>query len=118
MSTPAPPPERVPESPPGVGPSLPEPPRGRTSRVGLVFAFLLGVLVGFVVREYGGPTFTGFSLPGLAATPTPTAVATARQETEAGRVPPSLLDTLIAQTRHFKGSPTAPVVMIEFSDFQ
>lgn len=29
-----------------------------------------------------------------------------------------IMDTLIAQTRHFRGDPNAPVTILEFSDFQ
>jgi len=31
---------------------------------------------------------------------------------------PDVIDLLVAQTRHFKGSPNAPITMLEFSDFQ
>lgn len=31
---------------------------------------------------------------------------------------PNVIDLLVAQTRHFKGNPNAPVTMIEFSDFR
>jgi protein-disulfide isomerase len=33
-------------------------------------------------------------------------------------LPKSLMDVVLSDTRHFQGSPDAPVTMIEFSDFK
>lgn len=59
---------------------------------------------------------------GLSAAPTPTPVsevtATAEPTRNVSAARQAFMDTLIAQTRHFRGDPNAPVTMIEFSDFQ
>ena len=54
----------------------------------------------------------------------PTEVA-ASPQSMASTTPPvsssdreALMDTLISQTRHFKGNSNAPITIIEFSDFQ
>lgn len=31
---------------------------------------------------------------------------------------PPVIDLIVAQTRHFKGNANAPIMMLEFSDFQ
>lgn len=59
---------------------------------------------------------------------TPVIIATAmpiqEQDTAPGEPPTAatnrraLMDAVVADTRHFKGSPDAPVTIIEFSDFQ
>jgi protein-disulfide isomerase len=37
---------------------------------------------------------------------------------EEDNAPPTVMDAVVSQTRHFIGDPGAPVVIIEFSDFQ
>lgn len=105
----------------------------------LVIGLGLGFLAGFAGRPYlmsqSQPsvalTQEGVAQPSAAATPAsaaqpaaPTSAPatssnaatddTASREAAAQRV----MDVLIAQTRHFKGDPNAPVTIIEFSDFQ
>jgi len=53
-------------------------------------------------------------------TPAPASAPNTSPEDAAARraAAQRLMEMLIAQTRHFKGDPNAPVTMIEFSDFQ
>ena len=88
-----------------------------TPVIGLVM-LLLGLLGGY------------FGRPLLAGTPTsPMPRPTAVSEANKPQVPATpnadqlarqqqMMQAVIAQTRHFKGSPDAPVTMIEFGDFQ
>lgn len=105
----------------------------------LVLGLGLGFLAGFVGRPY----LMSQSQPSVALTqatvaPASTAAApvSAAQSAAPTSVPASssnaatddaasreaaaqrVMDALIAQTRHFKGDPNAPVTIIEFSDFQ
>ncbi len=107
--------------------------------ISLVIGLGLGFLAGFAGRPYlmsqSQPsvalTQEGITPSSAAATPagaaqsaaptsapasaanTPTDDAAAREAAAQ-----QLMDWLIARTRHFKGDPSAPVTMIEFSDFQ
>lgn len=89
------------------------------ARVNPLATLIVGLVIGLVVGYAGRPLITPvpevstparsapFSARSGIADPPPTSVA-----------PATLLDTVIRQTRHFKGNPDAPVTMIEFSDFQ
>lgn len=86
-----------------------------------VLMLLVGITVGFLVRPLA-------HVPALASLASSTATVSA----PAGLVLPTattasepsaadkkaLMDAVTAQTRHFRGNPAAPVVMIEFSDYQ
>ncbi len=69
-----------------------------------ILMFVLGGVGGFVGRPYIMPP-----------PPTPTPVAAPQQQPADIQ---SILALLISKTRHFKGSPNAPVTMLEFADFQ
>lgn len=71
----------------------------------LLIIFIAGLL-GLVVK-----TSLSQSDKGSSINPLPTTTS------EPGQVAYSMSD-LIEQTRHFKGSPDAPVTILEFSDFQ
>ncbi len=118
----APPPESVaPVTPPPV--TLPAPPKAAivigpliigsaaTPIVALVM-MLLGIAVGYTGRPFVAARF---------ATPTPTAVpaaAAARDTASEAQTRAALMQSLIAQTRHFKGNADAPVTILVFADFQ
>jgi len=83
---------------------------------------LLGLLGGYFLRPYVEPSAEE-AAPAAAAVvvtaePVDSAVLpeTPPQDPEARRK--ALMDALIAQTKHFKGDPNAPVTILEFSDFQ
>lgn len=84
-------------------------PEPRGSRIHPLAIFLAGLVIGLFIGYSGRPSTTAPQ-----ATRTPVLPGQARSASGA----PTLMDTLIAQTRHFKGDPNAPVVIIEFSDFQ
>lgn len=70
---------------------------------------VLGLLVGFYGRPFvlaGNQSDAGSAPPVVI----PTADNSAAQE--------KLMESVVAQTRHFKGDPNAPVTIIEFADFQ
>jgi protein-disulfide isomerase len=69
----------------------------------------LGLLIGFYGRPFilAGPQSDASSAPPVVI---PTADNSAAQQ--------KLMETVVAQTRHFKGDPNAPVTIIEFADFQ
>jgi len=81
-----------------------------TPIVGLV-ALLLGLLGGFFLRPLIVPAPEA-QTSGSTANPQETVSPDQAAQRQA------LMSQLIAQTRHFKGSPDAPVTIIEFSDFQ
>ena len=70
---------------------------------------VLGILVGFYGRPFvlAGTQSDASSAPPLVI---PTADNSAAQQ--------KLMETVVAQARHFKGDPNAPVTIIEFADFQ
>lgn len=72
----------------------------------VVLAFAVGILTGYVVWG-GSPTQAQAGIDNQPAAQAPTAAS--QQE---------LMETIVAQTRHFRGDPNAPVTMIEFGDFQ
>ena len=79
-----------------------------TPIVGVVM-LVLGLLVGFYGRPFilAGTQSDTSSVPPVVI---PTADNSAAQQ--------ELMETVVAQTRHFRGDPNAPVTMIEFGDFQ
>lgn len=100
-------------------------PRTVAVRVDLLVTLVAGVLIGMVIGYLGRPLLA--SEPPRAAQPQVESVADASAPTSPTAAPASsadtssaqtLMDSLIAQTRHFRGNPDAPVTIIEFSDFQ
>jgi protein-disulfide isomerase len=79
-----------------------------TIAIGLA-TLLVGLIVGYLARGMVGPEASS-------ARGTETAVAGAVQTRSATNK--EVMDLIIAETRHFKGDPNAPITMIEFSDFQ
>ena len=76
-----------------------------------ILMLVLGLLVGY----YGRPLIPNqaqseASINSAAPVVLPAADNSATQQ--------KLMETIVAQTRHFKGDPNAPVTMIEFGDFQ
>lgn len=72
---------------------------------------LLGIAVGYTGRPFVAARF---------ATPTPTAApaAAARDTASEAQSRAALMQSLVAQTRHFKGNADAPVTILVFADFQ
>ncbi len=70
---------------------------------------VIGLVLGYLGRGVYGPEAS-------AAKATSSAMAAAVQTRASANK--AVMDVLIEQTRHFKGSPNAPVTIIEFSDFQ
>ncbi len=85
-------------------------------------ALLVGLVGGYFFRQTTGNGSTNQGAPAAAVeTAEPIDPQAALPETppadiEARRQ--ALMDALIAQTKHFKGNPDAPVTILEFSDFQ
>jgi hypothetical protein len=79
---------------------------------------LIMLMIGLMAGYFGRPFFVNRS------TNLPTDVAASQQSITSTTPPVSssegeaLMDTLISQTRHFKGNSDAPITIIEFSDFQ
>jgi hypothetical protein len=78
-------------------------------------AALLMLIVGLLGGYFGRPLITASR-----STPTPTAeaVPTAISAAPASPNAEEMLQSVIAQTRHFRGAADAPVTIIEFGDFQ
>ena len=80
---------------------------------------LVMLVIGLLLGYYGRPLMRGgaqslvqpgTTLNGAPPAAIPTADNSASQQ--------QLMEAVIAQTRHFRGDPNAPVTMIEFGDFQ
>ena len=84
-------------------------PRIWVTLVVAIATLVVGVALGYFGRGVMGPE-------ALAAKGTATAAAGAVQTRAASNK--EVMDLVIQQTRHFRGDKSAPVTLIEFSDFQ
>ena len=101
--------------------SDPRPPKTQrtvlaTAGVGLVM-LVIGILVGY----FGRPLVTPQPLEAAPATEAAVVASSAASQANPSASNPSpqaLMEAVVAQTRHFRGDPNAPITIIEFSDFQ
>jgi len=77
-----------------------------------VVMLVIGLLVGFYVRPF---TRAGSQPAAVQPNSAPQVTIPTADNSVAQQ---QLMETIIAQTRHFKGDPNAPVTIIEFGDFQ
>ena len=100
-------------------------PRTVAVRVDLLMTLIAGVLIGIVIGYLGRPLLA--SEPQRAAQAQVESVADASAPTSPTAAPASsadnssaqtLMASMVAKTRHFRGNPDAPVTILEFSDFQ
>jgi hypothetical protein len=83
----------------------------------LVAGLLVGILIGYAGRPLVTPQATP---PTPVASPSganPPPMSNANSPTS-NPSSATLMDAVVAQTRHFEGDPNAPVTIIEFGDFQ
>lgn len=99
-------------------------PRVVTLRVDLLVTLAFGLMVGIVIGYLGRPLIESEArapaAPVVAArveSSAPTDAEAASSSADSGSSQ-TLLDSVIAATRHYKGDPDAPVTIIEFGDFQ
>jgi protein-disulfide isomerase len=97
---------------------------GSTIAVGLAM-LLVGLLAGFLLRplvpvaQFAAQPPRALSDQGAQPAPTVTGGPIAAAEaTQAAEQAATLMQAVVGQTRHFRGSADAPVTLIEFSDFQ
>ncbi|GAB4536130.1 MAG: hypothetical protein Kow0063_21190 [Anaerolineae bacterium] len=96
---------------------------GRNSPLAVISVGVVMLVIGVLAGYFGRPLITPQPLEAAGA---PVAAADDAEPSVAGDIGPAasdpsaqrLMDALVAQTRHFKGDPDAPVTIIEFSDFQ
>jgi protein-disulfide isomerase len=100
-----PPGEELPET---AKPSTPGASWWVTAAIGAAM-LVVGLFLGYVGRGSFGPE-------AVTAKATQSAQAAMLQTQQASNQ--EIMDMLIKQTRHFRGEATAPVTIIEFSDFQ
>ena len=95
--------------------------KSETTRITPLATLVVGLVIGVLVGYAGRPLITPQPLP-----PAPAASASAADPSVSGNasqsasnsLQPTLMDAVVAQTRHFKGAPNAPVTIVEFGDFQ
>lgn len=84
-----------------------------TPIIGFVM-LVIGLVAGYLGRPYlASVAVTGTSTPVATGTSAAPAVAQPTSEEQ-----PEIKSLVVAQTRHFIGDETAPITIIEFSDFQ
>ena len=81
-----------------------------TSLLSLV-ALLVGIGLGYTARPL-------LEAPPAATVAVVTTPVVGNSAAAASNKPPTILSAVVANTRHFKGDPNAPITVIEFSDFQ
>jgi hypothetical protein len=86
------------------------PARSPQTRVSPLITLIVGLTIGLLAGYLGRPW--------LALSPTVPAAATRANPADPSTPAPMNMDSLIAQTRHFRGDANAPVTIIEFGDFQ
>ncbi len=83
------------------------------ARINPVATLIAGLLVGILVGYTGRPLVTPKPL-----SPTPVTAPSDANPPASNPASATLMDSVVAQTRHFEGDPNAPVTIIEFGDFQ
>ncbi len=86
-----------------------------TTPIIAVVMLVLGLLVGYYGRPFTRAGTQPVAQPEVITTSAPPVVIPTVDNSVAQQ---KLMETVIAQTRHFKGDPNAPVTIIEFGDFQ
>ena len=83
-------------------------------------AAILMLVIGFFGGFYGRPLIEAASSPSGSGTENAVSGASPSATPDPERVAQqqALMETVVQSTRHFLGSPDAPVTVIEFSDFQ
>lgn len=71
------------------------------------------LVVGLLLGYFGRPLISDQSESG-----SPPASSSVSSQSSSPAASGDLMNFLVGQTRHFKGSPDAPVTLIEFSDFK
>jgi PBP1b-binding outer membrane lipoprotein LpoB len=84
-----------------------------TGQIKLLTALMIVLVIVVLMGCASGPVGTPDSLSPTPVTPTATAGPSVSSTDT-----PTLMDIMIAETRHFVGDPSAPVTIIEFGDFQ
>jgi protein-disulfide isomerase len=86
--------------------------------VGLVM-LIIGIMIGFFGRSLVTPQPLDAAPVASVDTPEPPVVSESDAVAAGGNPSPAMLmDAVVAQTRHFKGDPDAPITIVEFSDFR
>lgn len=79
--------------------------------VGMVIGYLIHPILATLIAPV---PLTQGTVPPSAEARHPTATPDTTQATQAA----AIMDAVVARTRHFKGDPAAPVILIEFGDYQ
>jgi protein-disulfide isomerase len=97
------------------------PTTARSNPLAIIAVGLVMLAIGAMLGFFGRPLVTPQPLDAApAASVEPPGPSAASEAVPAGgnASPAMLMDAVVAQTRHFKGDPSAPVTIVEFSDFR
>ena len=95
--------------------SAPEPTAARINPLATIAVGLVMLAIGIAAGYFGRPLVTPEPLEAMpVASVDPAEPSAAADAANAA----ALMDAVMAETRHFKGDPDAPVTIVEFSDFQ
>ncbi len=102
---------------------VPRPTKARSSPLAIVTVGMVMLVVGVIAGYFGRPLVTPQPMnatPVASVDTEPSTASAASDANPAQSNPPAetLMTAIVAETRHFKGSPDAPVTIVEFSDFR
>ena len=105
---------------------VPRPTKARSSPLAIVAVGMVMLVVGVMAGYFGRPLVTPQPLSATPVASVDTEPSTASAASDARDANPAqdnpsvetFMNTIVAETRHFKGSPDAPVTIVEFSDFR
>jgi protein-disulfide isomerase len=99
-------------------------PMPTTARSGLLVTVVVGLVmlvIGVLAGYFGRPLVTPQTLELTSVASIDAGEPSGASDVNPSQGDPSLasvMDAVVAQTRHFKGDPNAPITIVEFSDFQ